>query len=395
MLSRLIAFLARCHQHEFGVVFTAEPSGYGAVVRFACLNCDRQSSETRLSHRQTADGKSASFNHKVLQVWLGLGFGESQYHQFFRTLNIDHYSHAVVYANQRRLADHTDDKWRSVQQEVTERIRAQFRGGSAYVTDFTYDFRRHAPSGLSILLHHQSKKIVIGETLFRTTSSQAMEYEGAEKLAESAKHLGLKVTHVIKDAHNTTFHAFSGDQFFAGVLEVRDTNHSGKQVKSGLESVRRGLGQHGRPNPLPADLPRKTKSYFFYVLREYGGTREVDCKNVQNEWMKGQRHLQGLAGHDKECKPGHGCDRAFGQTRVSGDASARIFAFFTMWSSEIRTRRLYFGWNCAALDSFHHELLVYRDKIHYWKDFMKTRHKLAMIRHNIGHTDFINWLSAL
>ena len=80
---------------------------------------------------------------------------------------------------------------------------------------------------------------------------------------------------------------------------------------------------------------------------------------------------------------------------ITGGAAEDLRTFWQKWEQSIVERRLYFGWNCSVLDSFHHELLVHRDKIHFWKWYMALRQKLAMIRHNVGHGNFVEWLLTL
>ena len=48
-----------------------------------------------------------------------------------------------------------------------------------------------------------------------------------------------------------------------------------------------------------------------------------------------------------------------------------------------------------AIDSFCHELLVYWDKISYWPRFIDLRHNLAVLRPNMGKTEFFEWTDRL
>jgi hypothetical protein len=165
----------------------------------------------------------------------------------------------------------------------------------------------------------------------------------------------------------------------------RNRNH----IQTGLESVRRSLGRVGHRNPIPAELAKAGKRWFFYCIRNFGGRTDKHCKDVVESWSNGLKHLHAEA-HSHT--PGHGCDAVFGGMRVSGNAYNALLAFWTKWAETIKFQRLYYGWNCTGLDGFHRELLMYRDKIHPWKKFMAIRHKLAVLRHNMGLQPFLEWL---
>jgi hypothetical protein len=131
------------------------------------------------------------------------------------------------------------------------------------------------------------------------------------------------------------------------------------------------------------------KQYFQYCIWKHAGTQKKHATAVVGEWDAGLCHL---LNKQHPCESGHGCSRAFGTIHITSPAAvAQLTAFWNRWRSDILAYRYYFNWSTNPIDSFCRELLVYRDKIVYWRRFIAMRHKLAILRHNM-QDGFLDWL---